>query len=212
MIKKITLFFFILSLFPRSLIAQDSLYYSVAWSPASIFFNSFKIDFGIKATQNSWFILSPHVYYSNGFEIFDDDNFTEMYGYGGTLLFRSFIIDNALPKGPYFGVGLFYSHFSVKYEDTDWYRIEYTGLSAITYGNAEHTTTIDKLGPDFIFGHQFVIGRDMIIDMFWGAGLRKSFFASSTDLAPRKFDGFITGYGYSGIVFLTGVRIGMLLY
>lgn len=211
MIPKRILFLLILILSAKFSIAQDSASFFVAWSPGQVLFNGLRADVGIKSFKNSWLVVSPQFYYSNGNDLFgEESDYTEMTGYGLTMMYRYHIFENAAAKGPYMGFGILYNHYLVEYENFDWYETDFTGVDATTYGLVENTTEMNKIGPEILIGYQFVIGNKMMLDIYWGTGIRKSF-SKFSSVEPRRFDDSMVNFGYSGIVLLTGIRFGFFL-
>ena len=77
--------------------------------------------------------------------------------------------------------------------------LEYKKLSYI-YNNQK----INRLGINCIMGFQPQVYSQFVLDFFWGFAMRYSL---SEDNKPLFGDGMFS-YGYSGMVFLTGLKIG----
>ncbi|MBN2613441.1 MAG: hypothetical protein JXB00_17940 [Bacteroidales bacterium] len=192
---------------------------AVSWYPQLVFIRGLRADVDIHlGNSSSWIIFSPQYFlaerqsggYENEYEDYNSSyQYNKLNGYGAELSHRIYINNKLTPTGIYFSYGILYNHFELKYKD-DWGYIDYMGLSAISYGEYEHTTVIDKAGPSILIGYQKKVLDKIFIDVFFGGGMRYSFIETSS-LAPRNFDNDIFQYGFTGTVPLAGFRIGIIL-
>lgn len=194
---------------------------AISWFPQLMYMNGLRIDVDIHLGKStSWLILSPQFYLrerllsQTDVQPDDDDygldEYKKLKGYGISLSHRIFFKNNNTPFGIYLGYGGFYNHYELKYEVTGWGSVNLMGLNAITYGDFEHKTEIDKFGPDFYIGYQAQIIQRVFVDFFCGGGLRYSLFKTD-NLSPKYFDNSFIEFGYTGTVPLAGIRIGVLL-
>ena len=66
------------------------------------------------------------------------------------------------------------------------------------------TQRINRVGINYYLGYQIPARRAFVYDMFWGWSYRHSF----SDKNKQPFNEYMFSYGWTGFVFLAGVRIG----
>jgi hypothetical protein len=105
----------------------------------------------------------------------------------------------------YLAGGLSYTNYKVEYTDEYWRSYTEDGLvyQVKEFGNRKQR--INKLGLNTYFGYQLPTPR-FLFDMFVGLGYRGSF--SANDIANDLREGMLS-CGYTGVVFMTGVRLGV---
>jgi len=194
--------------------------FTVAVQPLQIFNWGIRHDFEFRLDKGpGWLQFGTTFYYAPLFENDDYPRYYDGYDYGYNgygILRESF---SGLKGGGldvnykrfvnpartvYFATGLAYARFNVKYVGLSWKDFIEDGLQYHTFETGYHTQAINRWGINAYFGHQPGFRRSFIFDMFWGLGWRYSF----SDANKPSMNRNIFSYGYTGIVFLTGVRIG----
>ncbi|MDR1172631.1 MAG: hypothetical protein LBL24_09275 [Bacteroidales bacterium] len=104
----------------------------------------------------------------------------------------------------YLAAGLSYACFGIRYWGRVWTDYTEDGLEYHEYGLDYRTQHINRLGINTYFGYQIPTRRAFLFDMFAGLAYRHSFAESG----KQPFNKYMLSYGYTGAVFLTGVRIG----
>lgn len=108
----------------------------------------------------------------------------------------------------YFFGGCSYSHYSIEYFDRYLYSYPDPENNLVhyykyKYGNLEQK--INKLGLNICVGYQSP-QPTFLFDVFAGLGYRHS---SKKNNEIKLFDDYMLAFGYSGVVFITGVRFGV---
>jgi len=141
-----------------------------------------------------------HRYYDEYNTLFQDP-FSKMRGYGLDVNYKRFINSQ---RSFYLAGGLSFSHFNMEYWGRKWENYIEDGLQYHIYRLDYLTQYINRLGVNAFWGYQVPYRKAFVLDMFWGLAYRHSF----SDKNKPSFNGSMISYGYSGIVFLTGVRWG----
>jgi hypothetical protein len=105
----------------------------------------------------------------------------------------------------YLAGGCSYSHYNIEYYDK--YLVSYPEDNLVyyryKYGNLKQN--INKLGLNLLIGYQSPRPA-FLFDIFAGLGYRRSF---KKNKEIELFDDYMIAFGYSGVVFITGVRFGV---
>ena len=140
-------------------------------------------------------------YYYDEYEGIFRESFSGLKGGGLDINYKIFVNHK---RTVYFATGVAYARFNIKYLGWTWDHYIEDGLQYHAYVMDYTTQDINRWGVNAYFGHQPSFYKPFLFDIFWGLGWRRSF----SDSAKPSFDNYILSYGYNGIVFLTGVRIG----
>lgn len=179
--------------------------------------NMLKIDVDIALGNGNWLVISPvfaareNPAQEDDYYYYDDyysDEYNKLIGYGLTLGHR--IYGNTQPKGFYFSYQAGWKHFQMDYRNRSWGNIDFDGYDAITYDLFNMSTLIDKIGLDILVGYQLLIKDALILDFYFGGGIRYSFREFTGNL-EKEFNSSITDYGYTGLLPQGGVRLGVVL-
>jgi hypothetical protein len=130
------------------------------------------------------------------------DPLSELKGYGLEINYKRFVDAR---RSFYFAAGLSYSRLDVKYRGWVWKDYIEDGLQYFKYIQDFDTQKITRQGVNISFGYQIPTRRLFLCDLFWGFAYRHSYLA---DKDKPAFDRDMFSFGYTGIVFQTGVRIG----
>ena len=139
-------------------------------------------------------------YYQPGIYLFREP-YSGLKGSGLDLNYKHFLDPR---RSFYIAVGVSYAHFNIKYWTWTWDDYIEDGLQYFTNVQAYRTQQIDRFGVNNFIGFQIPSRHAFLFDVFGGYALR---FADSDKNQPA-FNRFPYSYGYSGIVFLMGVRFG----
>jgi hypothetical protein len=197
----------------------------VTVQPLQLFNRSLRHDIEIRLGDGpGWLQFGPALYYGKRYEddenpryYYEDNNysftdwrfnislrepFSEMRGGGLDINYKRFV--NPM-RSFYFAGGLSYTHFKIDYWGYEWDDFTEDGLPYHAYMLDYRNQHINRLGFNAYFGHQIPYRRGaFVLDMFWGLAYRESY----SDKEKPSFDRDMFSYGYTGIVFMTGVKIG----
>jgi hypothetical protein len=95
--------------------------------------------------------------------------------------------------------------YDIKYHGYQWFKFKEDGLEYHEYRDGAFNQKINNVGLNAMCGFQKISRHGFLFDTYLGAGYQKAFY-SDPDL--RKFDSTAYSRGYSGWVFLIGIRIG----
>ena len=154
-------------------------------------------------------IENPHYFYVGNDYQYNDSYydfslhgpFSKMKGEGLDINYKRFVNPY---RSFYVAAGLSYTHFKVDYWGYGWDDFIEDNLQYHTYKLDYRTQQINRTGVNAIFGYQIPTRNAFICDMFLGLAYRHSF----SDKNKPLFNRSMVSYGYSGLVFLTGVRFG----
>jgi len=198
--------------------------YTFAIQPMQWFNWSLRFDFEMRLGDGpGWLQFGPAAYFlKNGDRndsphyIYDENDyffnywyhdislrepFSKMGGGGLDVNYKHFI---NVSRSFYCAAGLSYTHFKIDYWGRAWNHYIEDGLQYHAYMLDYRTQHINRLGVNTYFGYQIPTRKAFLFDMFWGLAYRHSF----SDKNKPSFNETMISYGYTGIVFLTGVRIG----
>jgi hypothetical protein len=185
--------------------------YTIATHPLYHFNSGVRFDFEkrIKNTP-SWIQLGVAGYFmsnksnESNWIIISGDELSYLRGIGLELNYKYFVNKK---ESLYFAGGGSYSHYNTKYMGTHLRSYIEDGLVylAMDYGKIDQK--INKLGINTYFGYQ-IPTPVFLFDMFVGLGYRHSFRTNDT---AQLFNETMISLGYTGVVFITGVRFGVKL-
>ena len=69
----------------------------------------------------------------------------------------------------------------------------------------KQVVTYNSIGGGFLFGQYFVLGKRLVLDLYFGGGIRKNF---SSDKDNSLFNTTSFQEGYNGIIGKFGLDIG----
>lgn len=207
-------------LIPVSLFGQNAekeqKTFSVGISPFTATNYGLQLEFDFRLKNNHWLAVSPQFYMDNlgdgGGYYYDDSwyssSYENMYGLGVDVQHRIYFRNRRLPKGFYMGYGPSFKFFSL--DENGYVPRTYmeNGTEYIELRNTTYNTKIYKLGANIIFGYQFVFFDMMYLDLYAGTGFRLSYDNRTSGL-HKSYDDSWLDVGYSGILMVGGVRIGV---
>jgi len=194
--------------------------YTFTVQPFQLFNSGLKIDFEVRLGNGpGWLQFSPAVYYSTknltetdfyfhrsyyddrwGFNIFSEP-YTKMKGGGLDINYKRFLDPR---RSFYTAAGITFTRYDIEY--WGWASNDYIedGLTYRSYMYDIQTQRINRAGINYYFGYQIPAHRSFIYDMFWGLSYRHSF----SDENKPSFNDNMFSQGYSGFVFIAGLRLG----
>ncbi len=197
--------------------------YTVAFQPLQLFSWSLRYDFEIRLGEgHGWLQFGPavyysleeesnhpHYYYSGGDYYYTDywsygnlrEPYSKMRGGGLDVNYKRFVNP---ARSFYVAAGLSYTHFCIKYWGQYWSHYTENGLEYHEYGLDFQDQYINRIGVNTYFGYQIPTRGAFLFDMFIGLAYRHSI----SDKDKPAFDENMISYGYTGVAFTTGVRVG----
>lgn len=192
-----------------------------AVQPFQLFNNSLRFDYERRISDGpGWIQFGPAIYvasYENrdkyrysydgtiakhkGF-ISLREPYSEMLGGGLDINYKRFYD----PKNSlYVACGLSCTYFDFKYLGWEWDDFIQDGLEYREYTKKYHNQHILRPGINCFMGYQVPSRHAFLFDMFWGFACRYSI----ADENKPAFNNYMFSYGYTGFVFITGVRFGI---
>jgi len=119
-------------------------------------------------------------------------------GLNSEIYLKYYVLDKDREKkfyNIYFSPYVEYRNTSVTFYDEDTY------MGAFS----KQVVTYNSVGGGFLFGQYFVLGKRLVLDLYFGGGIRRNF---SSDADNSLFNGTSFQEGYNGIVGKIGLDIG----
>jgi len=206
---------------PRYLLTQKK--YTFAIQPMQWFNWAWRFDFEMRLGDGpGWLQFGPAIYSGRRYE--EDTNiryyysgnkyyftgwryiglrepFSEMKGGGLDINYKRFINPE---RSSYFAAGLSYTHFKIDYWGWGWSNYIEDGLQYHAYILDYRSQHINRLGINTYLGYQIPTNSAFLFEIFCGLTYRHSF----SDKNKPAFNEHKISYGYTGTVFLMGMRIG----
>ncbi len=185
---------------------------TLTFEPGYLFMSGLKLNLSYNAGKGNWITLSP-VFYgamrdTSNYIYEGDRSYHKLLGYGIELGHKVFLFHDIYgerAKGFYFKYDFKYTYFNIKknvyaqFENPD---------NSYSYRDGEENSKIGKVGGDIILGFQLSVKEKLFFDFYTGVGIRYSTFSSNTKKAYR-YNTNVWDFGYTGIVPVFGVRIGV---
>ena len=198
--------------------------YTFTVQPLQLFNSGLRFDVEMRLGDGpGWLQFGPAIYYEkresytnyffygkrlyHGYGWYNDiwggfrEPFSELRGGGLDVNYKRYL--NAR-RSFYFATGLSYTLFDIKYRGWNWNDYIEDGLEYHGYEFGYNNQYINRLGINTFWGFQVPTRRAFIFDMFWGLAYRHSFF----DEDKPAFNEHMYSYGWSGPVFLFGLKFG----
>ena len=199
--------------------------YTVTVQPMQLLRNSLRFDFEMRIDNGpGWLQIGPALYY---IPQSDDPD----YGYLGNEYHRYYhyreygevsMIDPCSgmlgggldvnykwffdPKRTiYLLGGASYTHFTIRYWGWAWSDYVQDGLLYHEYVSGFRRQHINRFGLNGLFGFQIPSRHAFLVDMFVGFSYRHSM----AEKNKPSFSTDVFSYGYTGLVFVTGLRFGI---
>ena len=157
---------------------------------------------GGSKNKPNYFYYDGNEYYHSDF-IFDwfREPFSDLLG-GGMDINCKLFIDKR--RSHYFSAGISYTRLNIKYWGKGWHDYFEDGLLYHEYAPDYYNQQINRLGFNAYFGYQIPQRNAFHLDLFWGLAYRRSY----SEKDKPSFNRGMISYGYTGVIFQTGVRIG----
>ncbi|MDR2027183.1 MAG: hypothetical protein LBQ01_06465 [Prevotellaceae bacterium] len=186
--------------------------YAVAVYPLHLFNNGLRLDFEMKIKNTpAWIQIGASGYFGtmpsayneyNKWSTIYGEEFNHLLGAGLELNYKRFFNQK---ETWYYAGGCSYSRYNVDYVDRYWYSYIEDGMEYRTTKFGSLNQKIDKFGISAYLGHQ-KSKHAFLSDIFVGLGYRYSL---KSNRIAKSFDDSMLAWGYKGVVFITGVRIGV---
>jgi hypothetical protein len=152
-------------------------------------------------TDNPGYYYYGHYHYCNDYH-FLHEPYSKLRGGGLDINYKRFL--NAR-RTFYTATGISYTRLNIDYWGYGWHDYIEDGLEYHGYELGFHTQHINRAGLNYYFGFQIPSRHAFVYDMFWGLGYRHS----SSDRNKPAFNDHLFSRGWTGFIFLAGVRIGV---
>ena len=203
---------------PRYLSTQKKFTFAV--QPFQLFNWGFRFDFETRLGNGpGWLQFGPTIYSAtrdNDYYFIDNhrwhngvfylrEPFTQLNGAGLDINYKRFIDPY---RSLYFASGLSYTRFNLDYKRMgDWRDYTEDGLlyHAYIYERNMQTQHIDRMAINGYFGFQPAARHGFLFDMFIGFSYRHA----EADKGKPQFNDYSYSYGFTGFVFMAGIRFGV---
>jgi len=160
--------------------------------------NGLRLDLDYSLNRNHWIQAAPVFFLgdnSNDKTFLSHNDFLQQRG-GGLHLYHRY----------YPGDGFGYNNVYVSY-GAMWHYNNLTYNETLSGRSFERYTAINKVGADLIMGLYFLAADWICMDFYTGMGIRYSSFQSDA-VKTKKFNSSHMEPGFSGTIFIIGMRIG----
>jgi hypothetical protein len=166
--------------------------------PLYLTVNALRLDLDYSINRNHWIQAAPIFFLSdntNNNNLLASHDFMQQRGAGLHLYHRY-----------YPGEGFGYNNVYISY-GAMWHYNNLTYNETISGRPVERFSAINKVGADLIMGLYFLAADWICLDFYTGMGLRYASFNSDAE-KPLKFNDSHLEPGFSGTIFIIGMRIG----
>lgn len=190
------------------------------FEPTYLSLNAFRINQELHILKSGSVVFSEELYAkegngsSNFFPFFlnpfmDDNSYDKVYGFGLEVSIKKYLFNSDKIKGFYSGFGVKYDHITLEDQMSIW--------TTDDIGNEFEESTkdkniIDKFGLDFRLGYVVSIKDKVFFDFYTGVGLRYSNVQGTENGRYIESGNGISNYGYTGVLPVLGVRLGVGLF
>ena len=209
MIRILAISFFLI-IFSISVHAQEqNRKWAVKHSPQHFIFSTIRLEVERVITDQQFSVtIAPYAIVGDVWEDHPDD---DIMGVGAEISGRLYFVNNNKNlKGFYASYGFNYTYFKNLTRQNDWRTVEEDGLEMIKFGLVERDVEIHRVGMVFLAGHQFNLKNVLIIDVYSGFGLKKSY-SPQKDFGIKSYDNHFLDHAYSGLDPRIGVKFGFVL-
>jgi len=201
--------------------------YTFAVQPLQFFNRALRLDFEMRLGDGpGWLQFGPAAYYINRdineeqypryyydgndyFFPYDEyyyffsfrEPFSKVTGAGLDVNYKRFVDPQ---RSFYFAGGLSFTRFKIDYWGLQWKNYIEDGVQYYTCTTGLNSKTIDRLGINAFLGYQIPYPSLSLFDIFWGFAYRTPISNKGTP----KFSDNMFSFGYSGMVVMTGFRVG----
>lgn len=207
--KKIILFIILPLVCLSSLNAQENhSRWLIMGVPQYLAMNGIRIDIEKQSmSKNTSWVLAPQ-YYINVGGVGDlyPHTYKKMHGIGLNIYRKMYLTHKN--EGIYIGAGLGYQHFDFELKDKIWVEYLNNGLKYMEIRDEDFHVRINKAMFDCLIGYQQEFFQRMHIDTYLGFGLRYSGYDQPFG-ANIKFNTGALDYGFTGTLFVAGIKIGV---
>jgi hypothetical protein len=207
--------------------------FMIKGEPLYLINNGLYVDFEKRISNTKWLMVSPQFYvnyksrnndsWNHFYYYFLDENrgfygtygdtwkrnpYLKVIGIGLDLTIKNFIFTPRFLKQFYLGYGTMWQYYNLTLTKFDWLPYQEGDLNVLLPSNKNYNEQINKFGLNAIFGFQQMVFKGMYLDVYTGFGFRYSYYRSS-DNPVVKFNAGMWDFGYTGINFIGGVRVGV---
>jgi hypothetical protein len=168
----------------------------ISMVPQYAFLGGFRIDYDVALNQKHWLQLAPAVYSVSDGRMFND--YDKMAGFGFHLYHRYFPGSRQRNSPVYLSAGLIYQNYTTRHTE----RVNNSRISRNTH--------IQRAGFDLLMGVSSSSDNTLIMDFYAGMGFRHAFYKTDA-MNLRRFDEGFFDIGYSGVIFIMGMRFGVFV-
>jgi hypothetical protein len=198
--------------------------FAIAVRPFQLINSGLKLDFEMELnTPGQWLQLSLSGYnktqdditkyngdyyyydYSRGSSNFlsNFDDFDKFSGFGVGVAYKNMFSNS----GWYWNMGLNYSYYNVNYSGWGYHLFYEDGIEFYEYDLRPEESSYHKIGFNVQLGKHFALTRNLFLDGFVGLGYERTFVEG---FRSSRFERGMLSFGYSGLFFSGGFRIGWM--
>ncbi len=196
--------------------------FTIAVRPFQLLSHGLKADFEMElATPGQWVQFSLSGYHTSWYDhTRNNGNYTYYSDYGGWegdflsgtglfeklggaglgVAFKSMISD----AGWYWNAGIVFTYYDVHHKQRGYYSFVEDGMEFYEYSSRIVRSHFYQTGFNVNIGKHFALSRNMFFDGYVGLGYQHTYTNGTDDF------GRMLGFGYSGLYFSGGFRIGWM--
>lgn len=190
--------------------SQDTIYkkMAVSWEPIYMVNNGIRLNFDVHIKNNHWIEASPLFY--SAYKGNSNSRYETLLG-GGIDISHRILLEKDY-NTPYFAYGFTAQYYKLNYSDNVWITYNENDLEYMVYDDMDVDHSILKIGPYAVIGYQTLFSKMVIIDIYAGLGIRKSYHFSNTSIIgfENNFNSYYGDFGYTGVMIVAGLKIGIL--
>lgn len=191
---------------------SDSKSFGLFLVPQYFFINGFRLDLEkrISNTTNA-LVISPQVYSGRITELLQESN-DKVKGAGLTLQYKHYMKTinlseentTILFEQSYIAGALGYNFFNINYTDQEFVEVG----NEIKIQNVEKNLNIHRYNLGVLFGMVYQTEIGLAFDIYLGSGIQFSDISQAEYTQRRNYNEGMINYGYEGVTFLIGIKIG----
>lgn len=175
--------------------------------PQYLVIEGLRIDMELKTKKpNQWITISPMVFLKNNEKNLKtrNESVETISGGGLGISFKQFLLNKQGPCGAYFAYGPLYQYYKIGNTGNYWVEKNKEYFEE----NGRYSAQIHKFGGNCIIGSQFKFLENLYGDIFIGFGIRYSLLIYEGKIGSNYNSNWMDK-GFSGILLVSGIRIGV---
>lgn len=178
--------------------------------PTYSFIHGLKLnfDFPLKS-KRQYLITQPIIFFNNNNnDLFESRNYESMQGFGLQLGHRIYLQPKNFLKSIYFQYNTLAHRYKTNHDELAPVESLQDGIYYTNFEQSKFSKKFTKTGFDVLFGKQYFMDDLFVFDIYTGVGFRYTIDTKFKQF--HDFSNYWTSIGYSGIVLIGGIRLGIV--